>query len=336
MLHPAATADLAPGWDRATTQPWPGREETVGDSVLHVRRAEPLAIRAVAGRRSPALRPAVFVHGLGGHAMNWTDLMALLRHRLVGVAPDLPGFGRSGPPAGGDYSLDAMVTAMVALIEQEVRTHQQPVVLVGNSLGGAVCVRLAATRPDLVSALVLVSPALPDLRPRRGVLGVPVLAVPGVGEQMWRQMARLPAERQVQAMLAMNFGDPSVIPAQRMEEAAAEYRHRFTLPYAGEALSATARGLLRAFIDPGPRGLWRQAAAVRCPTLLIYGSHDQLVDFRRSTRAATVMSRSHLVVLPGVGHVAQIEEPQLVARFVLGFLDQTLDAADKSSLPSRP
>ena len=267
--------------------------------------------------------------------MNWTDLMALLRHRLVGVAPDLPGFGRSMPLPDHDYSLDAMVDAMATVVEQEATTHGRPVVLVGNSLGGAVSVRLAATRPELVSTLVLVSPALPDLRPRRGVLGVPVLAVPGVGEQMWRQLARLPAERQVQAMLAVNFGDPSVIPQARLDEAAEEYRHRFTLPYAGEALSGTTRGLLRAFVDPGPRGLWRQAASLRCPTLLVYGGRDQLVDVRRSTRAARVIPHSRLVVLPGVGHVAQIEQPSLVARFTLGFLDQVLDASGTASLPSR-
>ncbi len=329
LLHPVPPSELAAGWDRATTAPWPGGVETFGDTTLHVRRAEPVSPSA------RTLLPAVFVHGLGGHAMNWTDLMALLRHRVVGVAPDLPGFGRSGPPSDHDYSLDAMVAAMLAVVEREATTHASPVVLFGNSLGGAVCVRLAATRPDLVSSLVLVSPALPDLRPRRGILGVPVLAVPGVGEQMWRQLARLPAERQVQAMLAVNFGDPSVIPQVRLDEAAEEYRHRFTLPYAGEALSATTRGLLRAFVDPGPRGLWRQAASLRCPTLLVYGGRDQLVDVRRSRRAARVIPHSRLVVLPGVGHVAQIEQPALVARFTLGFLDQVLDVGGTASLPSR-
>ena len=40
------------------------------------------------------------VHGLGGAATNWTDVMDLLRDRLDSVAPDLPGFGWSPPPAG--------------------------------------------------------------------------------------------------------------------------------------------------------------------------------------------------------------------------------------------
>ncbi|MFZ0324173.1 MAG: alpha/beta fold hydrolase [Actinomycetes bacterium] len=334
MLHPAPLTDLAPGWDRAALAPWPGSQEQFGPSTLHVRRASPLALEDVGARAGRSPTPAVFVHGLGGHAMNWTDLMALLRHRLAGAAPDLPGFGRSAPPPDGDYSLDAMVSAMARVVDGQAQAHGRPVVLFGNSLGGAVCVRLAATRPELVSSLVLVSPALPDLRPRRGVLGVPVLATPGLGEQMWRQMTRLPPERQAQAMLALNFADPSVVPQERLDEAVAEYRHRFALPYAGEALSRTTRGLLRAFIDPGPTGLWRQAGNLRCPTLLVYGGRDQLVNVRRSRRASRVIRDSRLVVLPDAGHVAQIEQPVLVARFVVGFLDQVLDADVTSSLAS--
>jgi pimeloyl-ACP methyl ester carboxylesterase len=257
------------------------------------------------------------VHGLGGQSLNWTDLMALLRHRLDAVAPDLPGFGRSAPADDGDYSLDALTDTVRAVVV----THGAPVHLFGNSLGGALCVRLAARHPELVRSLVLVSPALPDLRPRRSVLGVPVLAVPGLGEQVWRQIARLPPERQVQAMLEVTFGDASSLPQERLDEAAAEYRRRFQLPYAGDALSRATRGLLRAYLDPGPTGLWREASRLGVATLLVYGGRDRLVDPRRGRRAAAAIRGSRLVLLPRAGHVAQMEQPRLVARLVEGFLD---------------
>jgi pimeloyl-ACP methyl ester carboxylesterase len=267
---------------------------------------------------NPRGEPAVLVHGLGGASTNWTDLMALLQSRLSLRAPDLPGFGHSPPPDSGDYRIGALARAVARLIERDGRG---PVHLFGNSLGGAVSVRLAAQRPDLVKSLVLVSPALPDLRPRTGTIGVPLMALPGVGEQVWRRVSAMPPQRQVQAMLELNFADPSRVPAQRREEAVAEYRRRFALPYSGDALARASRGLLSAFLEPGPEGLWRQARRIHVPTLLLYGARDRLVDPRRARRAARTFRRSRLVLLPGVGHVAQMEVPDLTARFVGDFLD---------------
>ena len=50
--------------------------------------------------------PALYVHGLGGSSLNWTDLAGLLSYRLDGQAIDLPGFGRSDPAAR--YTIDAL------------------------------------------------------------------------------------------------------------------------------------------------------------------------------------------------------------------------------------
>ena len=313
MTRLAPTRALAPGWNREGQRPWPGSLEQHAGRELFVRRTpvEP----------DGSLPPAVFVHGLGGSALNWTDLMALLRGRFAGVAPDLPGFGYSLPSPDRDYSVDAFVSAVGDVVEHEVARSGRPVALFGNSLGGAVCVRLAARRPDLVDTLVLVSPALPDFRPHPGVVLVPVLALPRLGEGLFRQMQRMPPERQVQAMLETNFGDPSSLPHRRRQEVVEEYRRRMALPYAGEALSAAARGLLKAFADPSASGLWREAGSLVAPTLLVYGGRDRLVNVRRVRRAAAVVPHAHAVVLPHVGHMAQVEAPQTLARFVLGFVD---------------
>jgi pimeloyl-ACP methyl ester carboxylesterase len=286
---------------------WPGDDVALPGQRLFVRHAP-----------NPDGEPAVLVHGLGGASTNWTDLMAALQARLDLHAPDLPGFGYSPPPDDGDYRIGALARTMARLIE---RGGRGPVHLFGNSLGGAVSVRLAAQRPDLVRTLTLVSPALPDLRPRTGTLGVPLMAVPGLGDQVWRRVAAMPPERQVQAMLELNFADASRVPDQRRAEAIEEYRRRFSLPYSGDALARTSRALLSAFLEPGPEGLWRQARRVAAPTLLIYGAKDRLVQPRRAARAARTFHRARLVLLPDAGHVAQMELPHLVARFVQRFLD---------------
>ena len=137
-----------------------------------------------------------------------------------------------------------------------------------------------------------------------------------LGQGLYRRLAQVPAERQVQGMVALNYGDASRFSAQRRTEAVAEVRRRLDLPYAGEALSGAARGLLKSFLDPGPDGLWSAARRISCPTLVIYGGRDRLVDARRSRRAARVMRHARVVTLPTVGHVAQMEDPHLVARFV--------------------
>ena len=77
--------------------------------------------------------PAVYVHGLGGSSLNWTDLAGLLAARLDGQAVDLPGFGYSDP--GRRYSIAAFADHLISYLEY---TDRGPVHLVGNSLGGAI------------------------------------------------------------------------------------------------------------------------------------------------------------------------------------------------------
>ena len=113
------------------------------------RRARATAPSPCARRRPPDpghREPALFVHGLGGNATNWTDLMALLRDRLDGCRPSIcPGFGWSPPPRDGDYSPRRNAESLAELVE--TRFDGRPVHLFGNSMGGAIAVQLAARRP---------------------------------------------------------------------------------------------------------------------------------------------------------------------------------------------
>ena len=132
---------------------WPGETIVLPGRSVHVRRAP-----------SPAGEPMVMVHGLGGSSTNWTDLMGELQPDCDSVAVDLPGFGDSPPPRDGDYSLVGHARAVADVIVAEFGTV--PVHVVGNSMGGAISVQLAARRPELVRSLTLVAPALPERRPR--------------------------------------------------------------------------------------------------------------------------------------------------------------------------
>jgi pimeloyl-ACP methyl ester carboxylesterase len=120
------------------------------------------------------------------------------------------------------------------------------------------------------------------------------------------------------------------VPPQRFEEAVAEASRRASLDHEGDALLASLRGLLSAYVRNRP-AIWREAASVQAPTLLVYGQRDKLVDPRTSLRAARTFPNSRLVVMPDSGHVAQMEHPRFVAATVRKFLEQSAAKGTKQS-----
>jgi len=291
--------------------PWPGERVGIGGLDLFVRRTS-----GPPGGGEPAL----YVHGLGGASTNWTDYAALLATRLDGEALDLPGFGEAGPaPARGEYTVPAQARAVIAYLEHR---GAGPVHLVGNSMGGVATLLVAATRPDLVRTLTLVSPAMPWLRPRRGSdFAMPLLLMPGIGRYAQRRLDALPPERRAAGLIRICFADPAAVPRNRVEEAIAEVARRADMPWSTDAFTASLRGLARSYLVLGPRSLWRQAARVRAPSLVVWGTEDLLVPVALAGRAAASIPDSRLLVLPGVGHVAQLEAPETTARATLALIE---------------
>jgi len=292
--------------------PWPARRVTVGGAMLHVR--DTPATR-------PDAEPAVYVHGLGGSSQNFTDFAGLLTDRFAARAVDLPGFGYSDPSPR--YSIPAFAATLIGYLAHDGRG---PVHLVGNSLGGSIAVRVAALRPDLIRTLSLISPAMPFLDPRRTAQGpvLPILALPGADRLLGWAFARLTAEEMAEQVLAACFGDTSKVSPQRRAEAMEEIQLRYTVAHYPKAYLGALRGLVASFVRaylPGSNSQWRLAAQVQAPTLVVGGLNDKLVDPRVPVQVARAVPDSRLLILPGVGHVAQMEVPRLVARAVVGMLD---------------
>ncbi|MFI6822177.1 alpha/beta fold hydrolase [Micromonospora sp. NPDC050187] len=299
--------------------PWPGRSVLLDGSVIHVRDTPATA---------PDAEPALYVHGLAGSAQNWTDLAGLLAGRLDGQAVDLPGFGHSDP--AHRYTIGAFADRIVRWIEYSDRG---PVHLFGNSLGGAVAVRVAALRPDLVRTLTLISPALPFLDFRRSLQGrmLPLLVIPR-GERLaaWR-LAQLAPEMMAHQVLEACIADLTRIGEQRRREALEEIRLRHRTEHHAAAYVRTFRGIVSSFLRsylPGSGSLWRMARAVQAPTLVIGGRRDRLVDVRVAPQTARMIPDSRLLMLDA-GHVAQMELPRTVARAVLGLLDDVARVRDR-------
>ncbi len=251
---------------------------------------------------------AVFVHGLAGSATNWTDLMNELKDEVTGHALDLPGAGFSPEPPDGDYSVAAHAAAVIGLMERTGPAH-----LFGNSLGGAISVRVAATRPDLVRSLTLISPALPDLLPRYGPVRVAAAATPRLGEWMADRLRLLPAEQRVSLSFTMVWANAHAVHPVRLRDAVEELRRRDSLPHAAAAMVGSARGIVAEYFRRGEDNLWRQAEKVQAATLIIHGRHDRLVRPAMAAKAHRAFRQVRLVLLPGAGHVAMMESPQVVA-----------------------
>jgi pimeloyl-ACP methyl ester carboxylesterase len=299
--------------------PWPARRVLLDGAVLQVRDTA-----ATSGRAEPAL----YVHGLGGSSQNWTDVAGLLADRVDGQAVDLPGFGYSDP--GRRYTIETFADRLIRYLEH---TGRGPVHLIGNSLGGSIAVRIAGCRPDLVRTLTLVSPAMPFLDPRRSLQSrvVPLLALPYADRIAAWRMSRMDPQSMAQQVLEACFGDPTRIGEQRRAEAIEEVKLRFTVEHYPAAYLGTLRGLVSSFLRsylPGGDSLWRVAARITAPTLVIGGLHDRLVDVRVPGQVARTIPDSRLLVLDGVGHVPQMEVPRIVARAIAGLLDEVAAPAD--------
>jgi pimeloyl-ACP methyl ester carboxylesterase len=252
------------------------------------------------------------VHGMAGAATNWTDFMGEIAGEFACTAVDLPGSGFSPPPGNpSGYSIAALARTVAAVIEEQLTA---PVHLVGNSMGGAVTVRLAASRPDLVRTLTLISPALPDLRIHGGLLQFPLLSIPRLGAVIMRRTGLMPPEQRVAAVAKGCFYDPGVIHPARFAAEVDELRRRDGLGYADETMIGAARAMTAEYLRPRGRSLWHDAGRIRVPVLACYGSHDALVHPRGAARAARTFPDARVMVLPRTGHVAQMEHPEVVAR----------------------
>jgi hypothetical protein len=154
---------------------------------------------------------------------------------------------------------------------------------------------------------------------------LPLLAIPRADRIANRRLAQMDPAQMAREVLAACFEDPGRLSEQRLAEAVEEAQVRFTASHYADAYLRTLRGLVSSFLRaylPGSGSLWRVASRITAPTLVIGSRQDRLVDIRVAPQVARVIADSRLLILDGVGHVAQMEVPHMVARGVLALLDE--------------
>ncbi|HEY6836942.1 MAG TPA: alpha/beta fold hydrolase [Gaiellaceae bacterium] len=241
----------------------------------------------------------VLVHGLGGAAANWLALAPLLLPGRRLILPELPGHGGSTPlPAAP--SLNAYADRIGALLDG-------PAALVGHSLGGAITLRLAIRRPELVNGLVLAGAAgiSSGTRQARYALTMTGLIKPGKRIAPYRRrVARSPG---LKTLVFGRWGasDPPALSAHVAEAfLSGPARHTDTVSAA------------KALVRDDPRS---DLDRVRCPVLLLWGARDHQLpiddafDYARRLRAP-------LRTIADCGHLLIGERPEACADAIESFL----------------
>src|SRR5882757_783835 len=265
--------------------------------------------------------PIVMVHGLGGSHLNWVRIARPLTERNRVIAIDLPGFGFS-PAAGRRTSIGANTKVLDRFINE---TLGSPVILMGNSMGGAVTILQAAASPQAVAAVVLVDPALPrpaEVPDPQVAAQFLMYALPGVGEAFMDIGRRSRTDRElVERVINLCFADPRRSSPELMDAATelVTYRRRH-MPAQDAAFLQAARSIVRAGLRP--RQFKNTMRSIVGPVLLIHGDRDRLVPVAAARIAAAANPQWDTEFLHDVGHTPQLENPDAVIHAVSRWLDR--------------
>jgi pimeloyl-ACP methyl ester carboxylesterase len=263
-----------------------------------------LAINYLVEGRGPAV---VLLHGLGGFAESWRHNQPSLAARATVYALDLPGFGRSGKPRAG-YSLGYFGRVLHAFLDAVGVTQAA---LVGHSLGAAVAVTYALTRPARVERLALLAGCVPGFAWRPGWCAR-LMGTPALGEAL----ALCGCAPLLRAAIARCFHTPP--PGEVEFLVGWEYATRTTTA-ARAAWLATVRGLNADF--GGRRGDYRRAiATLDLPVLLVHGRQDPAIPAAHCLEAAEGFARARVRWLDACGHFPHIEHAQVVNGWLADFL----------------
>ena len=247
--------------------------------------------------------PLLLLHGLFLDHSTWDLVGDALPSGLRLVAPDLPGFGASEKPTPGryPYGIEALAES-VADLYAGLELGRASVV--GQCLGGAVALELAARHPELVSRLVLVNPLCEP--PQLGVYGR-LAFLPLVGGFTFKQLW-------TRAVFRAFFRDHLLAPGANVDARRIDdYYQAFSEPRA----RASALETLRSTVDT--RSIVAKTRGVRAPTLVICGSSNRVVPARVGQKLAREIHGARFEVLDA-GHALQEERPIELARSIGAFL----------------
>ena len=250
----------------------------------------------------PAQAPVVLLlHGFGSSLHTWDAWGQGLVKEYRVVRLDIAGFGLTGPAASNDYSDEADVQRLLAVVDQLGLSRMT---VVGHSMGGRLAWHFAAAHPSRVDKLVLIAPdGFPDPQAKSDqTYDVPA----------WMGLVRYTLPRwMIKKGVATAYADPS-----RLDDDTVRRYHDLLLApgVRGAVLARMAQTCNR---DPLP---WLQRLTM--PTLLMWGDQDGMIPVANAMDYQRAIPHAQRVVLPGVGHLPHEEQAQTSLQVLRDFLQR--------------
>jgi 4,5:9,10-diseco-3-hydroxy-5,9,17-trioxoandrosta-1(10),2-diene-4-oate hydrolase len=247
-------------------------------------------------QRAGSGRPLLLLHGLIGSARNWRQNISFLSRDSTVFAVDLCNMGKSDRIPGLDAGLEATADRLAAFMDAVGLDEAD---IAGHSHGGAVAIMFAARHPDRLRRLILFAPANPFCD-----LGNQLIRFYQSSFGMWfaRHIPFLPRRLKSTALSRM-YGDPSRVHQASLDGYTEGLRIPGTIDHVLQIIHKWVEdmGRLRAALT----GLASK------PTLLIWGDRDRAVGLKSARELQRKLPQSSLIVLPGVGHIAFEEMPDV-------------------------
>ncbi len=242
----------------------------------------------------------LMLHGIGGGSAAFApQVESFASQGFRAVAWDMPGYGYSAPIE--PYTFKGLAQSAAALIETlDPSGGNAPVILIGHSMGGMVAQELIARRPGLVRALILSGTS--------SAFGKP--------DGAWQQ--RFIAERSapLDAGQSMQELAEQLVPSM-IGRSADRHGVKLAIDVMGAVPAATYRAALGALVTFDRRAALEN---IRVPTLLIAGEQDKNAPPAVMTAMQARIAGSEYLELGGIGHLANLEAPELFDSAVLSFL----------------
>ena len=256
---------------------------------------------AIATAQAGSGTPLLAIHGLGGTKASFLPTLALMRRHYRVIAVDLPGFGDSVKPLRAPFDAPYFARVMTSVLDALglERAH-----VVGNSMGGRIALEMALTASDRVDRLVLLSPAMAWLRPRRWAPVVKLL-------RPELTMVPMPVEGLVRRL----------VPGGKDGWAAAgvdEFMRAFSTARGRHAFHAVLRNI---YLDRphGDGGLWSRLEGMTLESLFVWGRQERLVPIGFMNHVERTFPAARHLELE-CGHVPQVERPLETHRAMRAFL----------------
>ncbi len=259
--------------------------------------------------------PVMLIHANFSNLIDWDPVVAELVDSYRVIRFDMPSHGLTGPDPSGDYSLARTIELTENIADA---LDLEEFTLGGTSLGGTVSMHYASRHPERISKLMLLSPGA--LEGRKQIRR----AIPDSAQILEYILPRALPE----FMLRSAYGDPDRLPDELID--------RWHDMWLREGQRAAQLDRLRQY-EPGD--LEGTVQSIRAPTLLLWGEANPQAEVEQAYEFEELLENAaslHMIIYPGVGHMANQEAGPEIGRDLRAWLDGKIPAKTEEAETQEP